>query len=161
MKPHRSFVLAVLIGMVLVAVAVSFAQTTGPQTNQKKQGDSCCAMESCCCHGDSCAMKTGEKTDASCCGDSCVMKKKHDANHASKESCCCGDAHKTTAQGDSKNASTKHQCCGAEMANNMTANHDMKNMKNMKNHDMKGHAMKNGCCCCGDSCDTDIKKTAN
>jgi hypothetical protein len=101
-------------------------------------------------------MKTGEKTDTAggcCCGDSCDMKKKHDANHASKESCCCGDAHKTTAQGDSKNASTKHQCCGTEMANNMTAKHDMKNMKN--------HDMKDGCCCCGDSCDMDMKKTAN
>ena len=156
MKPHRSFILAVLIGMVLVAFAVSLAQTTSQQTNQKKQAESCCAMDSCCCHGDSCAMKTGEKTDAAggcCCGDSCDMKKKHDANHASKESCCCGDAHKTTAQGDSKNASTKHQCCGAEMANNMTANHDMKNMKK--------HDMKDGCCCCGDSCDMDKKKTAN
>jgi len=101
-------------------------------------------------------MKTGEKTDAAggcCCGDSCDMEKKHDANHASKESCCCGDAHKTTAQGDSKNPSTKHQCCGTEMANNMTANHDMKNMKK--------HDMKDGCCCCGDSCDMDMKKTAD
>jgi hypothetical protein len=106
-------------------------------------------------------MKTGEKTDAAkgdcCCGDSCDMTKKHDANHASKEGCCC-DAHKTTAQGDAKNAAAKSECCTGAMANNMTANHDM---KNMKNHDMKNHDMKDGCCCCSDSCDMGTKKTAN
>jgi hypothetical protein len=29
-------------------------------------------------------------------------------------------------------------------------------MKNMKKHDMQ-----KGCCCCADSCDMEIKKTAN
>ena len=161
MKPQRSFVLAALIAMVLFAVAVSVAQT---QTDQKKAtAASCCAMDSCCCHGDSCAMKAGEKTDTAkggcCCGDSCDMTKKHDANHASKEGCCCGD-HTMTAQGNTQAAnatSTKHECCAA-MANNMTAKHDM---KNMKTHDMKNHDMKDGCCCSSDSCDMDMKKTAN
>lgn len=166
MKHRKSFVLAILIGMVLLAVAVSIAQTTSQQTNQK-QADSCCAMESCCCHGGSCPMKTGEKTDAKaadcCCGDSCDMKNKQDANHASKGCCCCpGDSKATaatTAQGASSQ-STKHECCAA-MATNMTAKHDMKKMKTHDMKNMKNHDMKDGCCCCGDSCDMDMKKTAN
>ena len=47
------------------------------------------------------------------------------------------------------------------MANNMTAKHDMTNMKNHDMKNMKKHDMKDGCCCCGDSCDMDMKKTAN
>ena len=166
MKHHKSFVLAVLIGMVLLAVAVSIAQTASQQTDQKKQTRSCCAMDSCCGNGDSCAMKTGEKTDGtqSCCGDSCDMKTKHDAKNHATTGCSCCSAHNTaaatgTAQSAS-NQSTKHECCSADMASKMTANHDM---KNMENHDMKNmkHDMKDGCCCCGESCDMDAKKTAN
>ena len=163
MKPHRRVILPLLIGMILVAFAISLAQTSGQQTDQKKQAEACCAMDSCCCHGDSCAMKAGEKTDGatatSCCGDSCDMKMKHDAkNQASAEAGGCGDSCKMTGQHDAKNHSAKHQCCAGQMANNMTAKHDM---KNMKNHDMKNHDMKNGCCCCGDSCESKLKQTAN
>ena len=97
-------------------------------------------------------MKEGEKTDSAkhCCGDSCDMKMKHDAkNHASEAGgCYCSDSCDMSAHSDPQNASAKHDCCSGQMAGDMKANHDMKNMKDMKNHDMK-----NGCCCCSDSCE--------
>ena len=152
MKPHRSVIVTLLIGLVLIAFAIAVAQTSQQTTNPTKQADSCCAMESCCCHGGSCDMKEGEKTDSAkhCCGDSCDIKTKHDAkNHAGETACsCCGDSCDMKAHAESRNASAKPACCSGQMAGDMKANHDTKNMKDMKNHDMK-----NGCCCCSDSCE--------
>ena len=153
MKPHRRLILPLLIGLVLVVFAISIAQTSQQPANQKKQTDSCCAMDSCCCHGGSCDMKDGEKTDSTkhCCGDSCDMKMKHDAkNHASEAGCCCCSDSCNMETHDAKNASAKPNCCASQTAGNTTAKHDM---KNMKNHDTKNHDLENGCCCCSDSCE--------
>ena len=148
MKPHRRIILPLLIGMILVAFAISIAQTSGQQTNQKKQAESCCAMDSCCCHGDSCAMKTGENTDAAksgcCSGDSCAMKT-GEGTDAAKTDCCGGESCNIKMKHDAKNHAK-------------TAAGDMK--KHDKKHDMKNHDMKDGCCCCADSCDTKVKQTA-
>lgn len=148
MKSHRRIVLPLLVGIMLVAFALSIAQTSSQQANQKKQVESYCAMDSCCCHGDSCAIKTGEGTDAAkstCCGDSCDMKT-GEGTDAAKTDCCAGGSCNMKMKHDAKNHAK-------------TARGDMKK-HDMKNHDMKKHDMKDGCCCCADSCDTKVKQTA-
>jgi hypothetical protein len=124
MKPRKSTILVMLLGLLLLAFAIGVAQTPA-QGDQKKKADACCAMDSCCCSGDSCsAMKqdgtaTTDKAKADCCkGDSCKMDKK-DMNHADGHECCgcCADS------------------CDMNMKADGTMKHDMKDMK----HDMKGH----------------------
>jgi hypothetical protein len=89
MTSIKKFTTSVTLGLVLALSAVAFAQNTSPGSGDKKE--SCCAMTSCCCRGDSCPMKEGkdakdgvehscskgdkaaDKKDG-CCGDSCDMK---------------------------------------------------------------------------------------
>ena len=97
-----TFMAVFFLGIGVAAFAYNTAGTAGRT-----------AMSCCCCHGDSCPMKskdsaTGEK--ASCCdncdcckGDSCPMKKKGDAtqapnadakdNKADAKSCDCPCCH--------------------------------------------------------------------
>lgn len=138
MRPHKSTILIMLFGLLLLAfVAVTGYQTPGqttPQTgDQKKQAEACCAMESCCCKGDSCAMKKeGAEAGESCCGDSCKL------HHA-----------------DAKMAG------GADVAKHDPAKHDPAKHDPAKHDGMKHE----GCCgggqsCCGESCDM-AKEGAN
>lgn len=92
MKNFKGFALGLVLGLGLAISGIGFAQnTTGP--DQKKEGESCCAMMAGCCKGDSCDMKmkhdamkmntdaknTAAKAGCCCCGgDSCDMKMKHD-----------------------------------------------------------------------------------
>jgi hypothetical protein len=133
MKPRKQTILIMLVGLLLVAFAVSMAQDPA-QGDQKKKAEACCAMESCCCcSGDSCQMMeadgttataaadTTDKKDAkhSCCsGDSCKMKK--DMNHADDHACC-------SCCGDSCDTNMKHD--GATMKHDPTMKHDMEGHK--------------------------------
>ncbi len=91
MKNFKGFALGLVLGLGLAISGIGFAQNT--TTDQKKEGESCCAMMSGCCGGDSCDMKmkrdamkmsadakdTSAKAGCCCCGsDSCDMKMKHD-----------------------------------------------------------------------------------
>ena len=128
MKPRKITILVMLLGLLLLAFAAGVAQTPS-QGDQKTKAEACCAMDTCCCSGDSCSMKEGgaattDTAKADCCkGDSCKMKKK-DMNHADDHECCscCADS------------------CDMDMKADGTMKHDMKDMK----HDMKGH--KGDCC---------------
>ena len=128
MKPRKTTMLVMLLGLLLLAFASGVAQTPA-QGDQKPKADACCAMDSCCCcSGDSCPMKedgaTAEAARTDCCkGDSCKMKKK-DMNHTGDHECCgcCADS------------------CEMDMKDDGAMKHDMKDMK----HDMKGH--KGDCC---------------
>ena len=137
MKPRKTTILVMLLGLLLLAFATGVAQTPS-QGDQKPKADACCAMDSCCCcSGDSCPMKedgatstsagTTAKPDAAkpdCCkADSCQMKKK-DMNHTGDHECCgcCADS------------------CDMDMKADGAMKHDMKDMK----HDMKAH--KGDCC---------------
>src|SRR6266480_475629 len=85
MKHFRGFTLGLLLGVGMAFSGLAFAQNAA---DQNKKTESCCAMESCLCKGDSCPMMKGGKKDASknhsekregccCCGgDSCDMKTK-------------------------------------------------------------------------------------
>lgn len=85
MKNFKGFALGLVLGVGLAISSIGFAQTATP-SDQKKEADSCCAMTSCCCKGDSCSMKdhankehmkTHATKDGGCCccgGDSCDMK---------------------------------------------------------------------------------------
>ena len=86
MKNFKGFTLGLVLGLGLAISSIGFAQGV-TQNEPKKEMDSCCAMTSCCCKGDSCSMKEhankehmkGDATNAGhccCCGaDSCDMKK--------------------------------------------------------------------------------------
>jgi hypothetical protein len=83
MKNFKGFALGLVLGLGLALSGIAFAQnTTG--TDQKKEGETCCAMMPDCCKGDSCEMKDHKdqsaKHEGCCCcsGDSCEMKMKHD-----------------------------------------------------------------------------------
>jgi len=98
MKNFKGFALGLVLGLGLAISGIGFAQNT--TTDQKKEGESCCAMMSGCCGGDSCDMKmkhdamkmspdamkmnpdpkdASAKAGCCCCGgDSCDMKMKHD-----------------------------------------------------------------------------------
>lgn len=71
MKNIKGLALGLVLGLGLALSSIGFAQNT-TQTDQPKEAESCCAMASCCCKGDSCSMM------------------KHDSkNHSAKEGCCC------------------------------------------------------------------------
>ena len=94
MKPNKSILLVLLVGLLFAIVGVAVAQNTSQNPQTKK------SEESCCCKSDSCPMKDGATaTDAKngCCGDSCDMKA-HDnmKSHASGQECCCDSKHKNS-----------------------------------------------------------------
>jgi hypothetical protein len=102
--------LIALVAFVLAAFVVAMAQQT-PAQNEKKQGEVCCAMESCCGKGDSCAMKTGDTANSeakdACCSDSCDMAnhakhEKHDKKDHPADGSCCNMKHKENKQKDTK-----------------------------------------------------------
>ena len=86
MKNFKGFALGLALGIGLALSSVGFAQNAAQPTDQKKETESCCAMASDCCKGDSCDMKMkhdaknqAEKDGCCCCGAaSCDMKMKHD-----------------------------------------------------------------------------------
>ena len=137
MKPHKSTIWIVLLGLVLAVFVVGFAQSA-TQTDQKKKNEaSSCAMDSCCCKGDSCPMKkegtTVSATDAKdhcccCSGDKCDMKKMNGSmeNHSAAMNCsCCGDSCDMKKMKD--HGSAESCCCDMKMKHG-----DMKQM-NQKN----------------------------
>jgi len=77
MKNFKGFAMGLVLGLGLAVSGIAFAQNA---TDQKKEGESCCAMAACCCKGDSCSMKDNKEhaaQNAGCCccgGDSCDMK---------------------------------------------------------------------------------------
>ncbi len=92
MKNFKGFALGLVLGLGLAISGIGFAQNA-TSADQKKEGESCCAMMSGCCKGDSCDMKmkhdamkmntdtkdVSAKAGCCCCGgDSCDMKMKHD-----------------------------------------------------------------------------------
>ena len=83
MTSIKKFTTALTLGLVLALSAAAFAQKATPGDGAKKE--SCCAMTSACCKGDSCAMNDGkEGTERSCC--------KGDKSAAKKDGGCCGDS---------------------------------------------------------------------
>ena len=121
MKPNKSILLVLLMGLLFAIFAVAMAQSTSQNTQAKKSDTSCCKSDSCpmkdvgaakdakdgccCCSGDSCDMKAHDNMknhaegNAGCCccsGDSCDMKTHENMkNHASGQECCCDEKHRT------------------------------------------------------------------
>ena len=60
MKNFKGFALGLVLGLGLAISGIGLAQNA-TQTDQKKEGESCCAMMS-CCKGDSCDMKMKQDT---------------------------------------------------------------------------------------------------
>jgi hypothetical protein len=91
MKNFKGFAFGLVLGIGLAVSSLGFAQNA-TQPDQKKEMESCCAMTSCCCKGDSCDMKTkhdakehSAKGGCCCCGgDSCDMKVKHETDEKPK-----------------------------------------------------------------------------
>ena len=77
MKSIRGFTIGLVLGLCLAFSAATIAKNTTQNDTNKKE--SCCAMTSCCCKGDSCQMKEGK--DGSCC--------KGDKSAAKKDGGCC------------------------------------------------------------------------
>ncbi len=80
MKNLRGFALGLALGLAAAVSTVGLAQNSTPK-DQKTKTESRCAVESCCCQGDSCSMKNQPKDHSAkdgCCwsGDSCNMKMK-------------------------------------------------------------------------------------
>jgi hypothetical protein len=154
MNTFRRYVPAFVLGLTMAVAGVGFAQNPTQGSDTRK-------MESCCCCGDSCAMKDGEmKSQAmsadkhKCCGgDSCAMKDgaRKTANASDKHEGCCSDDCSMAKKDGMNNHATpadKDGCCCGDSCN---MKHDAKmSMTNMK-HDAS--ADKHACCCCGDSCD--------
>src|ERR1044072_128891 len=97
MTNFRRLMLSIVLGLTTALAGVAYAQNAA----QDKKTESCCAMETCCCKGDSCKMKSCPSMNhaathehESCCGDSCDMKKdgasKAGATASDKHECCCG-----------------------------------------------------------------------
>ena len=93
MKNFKGFALGLVLGIGLAISSIGFAQTATQTADQKNEAESCCAMTSCCCKGDSCDMQMkhdaknyAAKEGCCCCcsGDSCDMKMKHDMQEKSK-----------------------------------------------------------------------------
>ena len=77
MRNFKGFAFGLVLGIGLAVSGLGFAQNAQPD---QKKAESCCAMTSCCCKGDSCdKMKhdAKEHSGGCCCcgGDSCEMKK--------------------------------------------------------------------------------------
>lgn len=81
MNSIRGFALGLTLGLAAAIATVGVAQNAKP-AGQDPKAESCCAMTSGCCSGDSCQMKDhakshSEKGGCCCCGgDSCDMKMK-------------------------------------------------------------------------------------
>jgi hypothetical protein len=86
-KSIRGFALGLALGIAAAIATVGLAQSTKP-VDQAQKAESCSAMSSCCCHGDS-AKHSGAKehsqvqmkhsSEGGCCccgGDSCSMEMK-------------------------------------------------------------------------------------
>jgi hypothetical protein len=133
MKPHKSTILIMLIGLLLVAFVAVMAQQTPQQTGEQKKTEA--AMES-CCKGDSCAMKkegaeAGEAKE-DCCGDSCKL---HHEN-AKNDSTGASAKHDPAKHDSAKHDSTKHEgCCGESC-----------DMAKHENNDNKTHKPDGSCC---------------
>lgn len=92
MKNFKGFALGLVLGLGLALSSIGFAQNATQTNDQKKETESCCAMASCCCKGDSCDMKMkhdpknpAAKDGCCCCGgDSCDMNMKHDMQEKPK-----------------------------------------------------------------------------
>jgi hypothetical protein len=79
--------LVLSIGLLLSGVALAQNPT---QTDQKKDGESCGAMASCCCKGDSCSMKDHAKKDHA---NKDHAKGHENKDHSKEGGCCCsGDS---------------------------------------------------------------------
>jgi len=101
MKPNKSILLVLLVGLLLAIFAVSMAQSTSQNAQAKKGETSCCSMDSCCCKGDSCPMKDSatakDAKDGCCSGDSCDMNTHENMkSHASGQECCCDAKHENS-----------------------------------------------------------------
>lgn len=91
MKNFKGFAFGLVLGIGLAVSSLGFAQNA-TQPEPKKEMESCCAMASCCCKGDSCDMKMkhdakehSAKGGCCCCGgDSCDMKMKHESDEKPK-----------------------------------------------------------------------------
>ena len=112
MKPNKSILLVLLVGLLFAIVGVAVAQNTSQNIQTKK------SEESCCCKSDSCPMKDGATaTDAKngCCGDSCDMKSQDNMkNHteAGAGCCCCsGDSCDMKAHDNMKSHASGQECC--------------------------------------------------
>lgn len=75
--------LVLSIGLVLSGVALAQNPT---QSDHKKEGESCCAMATCCCKGDSCSMKEHANKDHA---KEHADKDKSHKEHTGKDGCCC------------------------------------------------------------------------
>ena len=121
MKPNKSILPVLVMGLLFAIFAVAMAQSTSQNPQAKKSDTSCCKGDSCpmkdaaaakngkdgccCCSGDSCDMKAHDnmknhaQDSAGCCccgGDSCDMKTHENMkNHASGQECCCDEKHRT------------------------------------------------------------------
>lgn len=82
MTSIKKFTTTLMLGLALALTSAAFAQKAPSDPNKT---ESCCAMPSCCCKGDSCPMKEHKDQakkhsakDGGCCcgGDSCDMKMK-------------------------------------------------------------------------------------
>jgi hypothetical protein len=144
MRSHKSTILIALLALLLSAFVGVMAQQGAPQTDQQKKAEACCAMESCCCNGDSCPMKkegaaNADAKDACCCSNGgCNMKAEGGADVAKTA---------TTDAAKAGNADAKHACCGDScdmMAKHDPAKHDpaKHDMANMAKQDKK-----EGSCC--------------
>ena len=141
MRSHKSTILIALMALLLSAFVAVMAQQKTPQTDQKKQAEACCEMESCCCKGDSCPLKNEGGA----------------ANAEAKEACCCSNggcnmkAEGGADMANAANADAKHACCGdsCEMmakhdpAKHDPAKHDMAKTGDAAKGDKKAHA---SCC---------------
>ena len=91
MKNFKGFAFGLVLGISLAASGLGFAQNT-TQPDPKKEMESCCAMASGCCKGDSCDTKmkhdaAEHSANGGCCccgGDSCDVKMKHKSDEAPK-----------------------------------------------------------------------------
>ena len=125
MKPQKSTILIMLLGLLLFAFAAVMAaqQPTAqtPQTGEQKKTEA--AMES-CCNSDSCAMKkegaeAGEAKDG-CCGESCKLHHENAKNNNNE----------TAKNNTNPHDSAKHEdCCGESCDMSKHANHDKKTHK--------------------------------
>ena len=122
MRPHKSTILIMLLGLLLVAFAAVMAQQTPQTTEQKKPADA--SMES-CCKGESCSMKkegaeTGEAKE-DCCGDSCKLHHENGKNNSNENAKADSAAHEG--------------CCGESC-----------DMSKHEKHDKKTHSSDGSCC---------------